>query len=143
MRMYVVTLAVVFAAGGGPLCAQETAVSPGVMADSASLEPRPAAWRGSPALPAELVPPAGERGAGPPALGTADGVVPFLSGVAGAITGMFVATWWVQRDCRENCAEQRLYMLFLGGVTGAMVGWLVGGGDLPDDSPPDPRRWPF
>ena len=67
-----------------------------------------------------------------PALGAADGPVPFLFGVFGGIAGMFVANWWVQRNCQERCDEERLYMLFIGGGIGAAVGWLVGGGDLPE-----------
>jgi hypothetical protein len=136
-------LAVTLAAGAGRVSAQEAAAAPGPAAASASVDPHPSDWRGGGlALPAELAPPAWQQpGAGSPTLGTADGVVPYLSGAAGAIAGMIVATWWVQRDCRESCDQERLLMLFLGGTIGAMLGWLVGGGELPDDSPPDPRRW--
>lgn len=92
-------LAVTLAAGGGRVSAQEAAAAPGPAAASASVEPRPAAWRGGLALPAELAPPAWQQpGAGIPTLRAADGVVPFFSGLFGAMGGMFVASWWVRRN---------------------------------------------
>ena len=137
MRVYLVAvLAAVLAAGGGRLSAQQ----PGAPADSGFVEPRPAAWRHGPPLPAALAVEFPRTEAS--TLRAGDGVVPFFSGLFGAMAGMFVANWWVRRNCQENCAEERLYMLILGGMAGALVGWLAGGGEVPDTPPPVYRHQP-
>lgn len=65
-------------------------------------------------------------------------MVPVLFGIFGGIAGMFVADWWADRDCTETCGQADIPMLFLGGAVGAMLGYLIGGGDLPEAPPP---RW--
>ncbi len=136
----VAVLVVALAADGERLSAQEAPALTGPPADSVGMEAQPAPWRYGVVLPAALAvePPQTEA----PALRAEDKTVPFFSGLFGAIAGMFVANWWVQRNCEERCAEEKLYMLFIGGGIGAMVGWLAGGGEVPDTPPPFLRRQP-
>jgi ABC-type xylose transport system permease subunit len=67
------------------------------------------------------------------------GPVAILLGVFGAIGGMFVADWWADRNCEESCGQADIPTLFLGGALGGMIGYLVGGGEIPEPEPP-PRR---
>jgi fluoride ion exporter CrcB/FEX len=75
-----------------------------------------------------------------PALQDGPAMVPVLFGIFGGIAGMFVGDWWADRDCVETCGQTNIAALFLGGALGAMLGWLIGGGEIPEEPPPG--RWP-
>ena len=62
-------------------------------------------------------------------------MVPVLFGIFGGIAGMFAADWWADRECGD-CGQTNIPMLFLGGALGAMIGYLIGGGEIPDEPPP-------
>jgi hypothetical protein len=93
----------------------------------------------APVLPPILIPPALDLDA-PLPLQDGAPMVPVLFAIFGGIAGMFVGDWWMQRDCEENCEERGFIGLLAGGILGMLVGWIIGGGELPDDSPPG--RWP-
>jgi hypothetical protein len=140
-------LALVLAAAGllaGPerLAAQTaawTSVSDTPPAGVNAVAP-PSVWLAPPAaLPPMLTPPsAGADGSVSSQEPTK--MVPVLFGIFGGIAGMFVGDWWADQECDSDCGAGRIAMLFLAGGVGAMIGWLIGGGDLPSDSPPG--RWP-
>jgi hypothetical protein len=72
-----------------------------------------------------------------------EGPVPVLFAIFGGIAGMFVGKWWMQSGCdesEENCDERGFYGLLAGGLVGTVVGWLIGGGEIPEEPPPG--RWP-
>lgn len=83
-------------------------------------------------LPPILAPPAVEE---PVALQDGPGMVPVLFGIFGAIAGMFVGDWWADRNCVEACGQTDIVMLFIGGALGAMLGYVIGGGEIPDPGP--------
>jgi hypothetical protein len=94
------------------------------------------------ALPAVLVPSASPDVRPGELVAIQDGapMVPVLSGIFGGIAGLLVADWWADRNCADSCGQPNIAALFLGGAVGAMIGWLIGGGDIPDEAPPG--RWP-
>jgi hypothetical protein len=124
-------------AGAGRLAGQ-TAESP-LAFDAQPAWPNaaamPAAWMAPPAaLPPSLTPDA--VGAdGPMSIQGEQGPLPYLFGIFGGIAGMFVADWWEDRNCDENCGQANIPMLFLGGGLGAIIGYLIGGGELPEPPP--------
>jgi hypothetical protein len=69
----------------------------------------------------------------------AEGPLPYLLGIFGGIAGMFVGDWWADRECGSDCGAGKIAMLFLSGGLGAMIGWVIGGGEIPQ---PPPGRWP-
>jgi hypothetical protein len=89
-------------------------------------------------LPAELVPTAMAH-AEYEALDHESEMVPLLFGIAGGIAGLFMADWWDDRNCGDSCGQPNIAALFLGGGLGAIVGWVIGGGEIPQ---PPPERWP-
>ena len=62
-------------------------------------------------------------------------MVPVLFGIFGGIAGMFAADWWVDRNCTHACGQADIPMLFLDGALGAILGYLIGGGELPEVPP--------
>jgi hypothetical protein len=140
--IFALAVAGVFA-GPAPLAGQTAA--PDSTSDAqpawASAATPPAPWLApSVALPPILT---------PPAVGTdelvafqegGNGPLPYLFGIFGGIAGMFVGDWWADRNCGDSCGQTNIPMLFLGGGLGAIIGYLIGGGELPDDSPQG--RWP-
>jgi hypothetical protein len=78
----------------------------------------------------------------PVAVQRGEGPVPVVFAIFGGIAGMFVGKWWMQSGCdesEENCDERGFYGLLAGGLVGTVVGWLIGGGEIPE--PPPPGRW--
>jgi hypothetical protein len=63
------------------------------------------------------------------------GPVPVLFAIFGGIAGMFIGKWALSQGCEENCSEQALYGGMFGILLGGALGWLVGGGELPDPPP--------
>ncbi|WP_420129787.1 hypothetical protein [Longimicrobium sp.] len=89
-------------------------------------------------LPAVLVPPAAGRGEYA-AFDHESQMVPLLFGIFGGIAGLFVGDWWSDRECGTDCGAGRVAVWFLAGGLGAITGWVVGGGEIPQ---PPPERWP-
>lgn len=87
-------------------------------------------------LPAELTPVASESA--PIAVVVDDGVTPYLLGIFGGIAGWFVGGHVLTRGCTRECDMEKLLMGFLGATAGAVLGYLAGGGELPEP----PGRWP-
>lgn len=94
----------------------------------------------APPLPASLVPPAAGS-THPVFIQPENNTVPILFGIFGGIAGLFVADWWADRNCVDTCGQADIPTLFLGGALGAVIGYLLGGGELPDEPPPG-RPWP-
>lgn len=131
MRNRLIIAAIAFLAAGGSLAAQErsTFEPPGdsVVVDSRRMP-----------LPAELVPPATIRGEYA-AFDHDSEVVPLLYGIAGGIAGLFLGNWWLDQECGSNCGAGKIAVLFLTGGLGSIIGWVIGGGEIPQ---PPPGRWP-
>ena len=125
-----VAVALALAVAGDPAFAQQNPAAPAAdpSASAAVLAvPRP--------LPPALVP-AREVAASEMAFVQEESpMVPVLFGIFGGIAGMFVADWWVDRNCTESCGQADIPMLFLGGALGAVLGYLIGGGELPEQPP--------
>lgn len=135
MRRRVIMTAAALLVASGSLSAQESpAVAPS--ADSA------AAISWGTALPATLVPPGSPHARSGEISTIQDGppLVPVLFGIFGGIAGLFVADWWADQNCADSCGQPNIAALFLGGALGAMIGWLIGGGEIPEE--PSPGRWP-
>jgi hypothetical protein len=136
MRVWLILVTLVWsAAAGGSLSAQDVSPLAPLAADSANVVPSPlAAW------PILQPPPSASPATSPVAALEENGPLPYIFGIFGGIAGMFVADWWADRDCGDSCGQTNIPMLFLGGGLGAIIGYLIGGGELPDDAPPG--RWP-
>lgn len=134
MRVPLILSAAALLAASGGLSAQDDAFA-GLPADSAALSRVIA-------LPAVLVPPASPDVRPGELVAIQEGapMVPVLFGIFGGIAGVFVADWWADQNCADSCGQPNIAALFLGGVVGAMVGWLIGGGEIPDEPPPG--LWP-
>jgi hypothetical protein len=124
-------------AGSGRLAAQT--VASGSASDVALAGVSAAAWNAPPtALPPILTPPA--SGASElVSIQEPPGMVPVLFGIFGGIAGLFLGDVWADRECDSDCGAGRIAMLFLAGGLGAMAGWAIGGGEIPQ---PPPERWP-
>jgi hypothetical protein len=72
----------------------------------------------------------------------ADDDTPFLGAIVGAAVGLAAARWFVARGCKENCSEDLLLTGALGILGGGAIGYVLAGGELPDEPPPPRRRWP-
>jgi hypothetical protein len=128
-------------AGRAPLSGQadSSPTAAGMFQASAIPPGNPVAPLAAPALPPLLIPPALNPDA-PVTLQDGEPMVPVLFAIFGGIAGMFVGDWWMQRDCKENCEERGFIGLLAGGILGMLVGWMIGGGEIPEESPPS--WWP-
>lgn len=131
MRIGLILASAALLAASGSLAAQESSAHE-PSADSAVIDARPML------LPADLVPPATVRGEYA-AFDHGSDLVPLISAVVGGIAGMFIGRWGMQIGCDENCNESGFYGLIIGGMAGTLLGWIIGGGEVPQ---PPPGRWP-
>jgi hypothetical protein len=94
-----------------------------------------APWLAPPAaLPSSLTP-AAAGADGSISIQEGEGPLPYLFGIFGGIAGMFVGDWWADRECGSDCGAGKIAMLFLSGGLGAMIGWVIGGGEIPQPPP--------
>lgn len=127
VRIRVLAAAAALLAASGNLSAQDPpALQPS--GDSVRLE------LAQPVVPSALVPSGPQAVHSTKIAGLQDDsrTVPVLFGIVGGIAGIFVADWWADRNCADTCGYPNLPALFVGGVAGAMLGWLIGGGGIPD-----------
>lgn len=140
MRARMITTAVALLAASGSLSAQERSTAQGrslfePRSDSAVVESRGMLLPAALVPPSSTVAPAGEI----TAFQDRPVLVPYLFGIFGGIAGMFVGDWWADRECGSDCGAGKIAMLFLAGGLGAITGWVIGGGEIPQ---PPPERWP-
>lgn len=118
----------------GQVDGSPTAAAAGTAGASVFAPGNPVDRYAAPALPPILVPPALNPDA-PVALQDGAPMVPVLFAIFGGIAGMFLGDWWMQRDCEENCEESGFIGLLAGGILGTLVGWMIGGGEIPEPPP--------